>query len=348
MPLGFELSPSKIIGAINKQFSKSNNEQDKKQEDIAKDAKTVISIVQKVVQAAGGGPGIYLGIFFFIVVFIFFFQDTDTGSALNGGSGNSGTTVTGVPGGSSSIPQIPGLKVTLSGPSQVANGEIIEYNVTISYDPSLLPAPIGDIELFDSPPSNAEFVSTSGTVVDASANPHVWRLSEGANQSGFIVRLRPTEVDVEIEYTIGGRVSALATGGAGSSACTAPYEGTGYCSVNSLLNTFNGNQQQALIASMICQAESGSSPFALNTNCATQDYSVGLFQINLIVYCPGAYANQNCNQLLDENARAACEVTLKDPISNIQKMFAISQGTYWKPWSTWPGVESKLKACGIL
>ena len=350
MPFGIDLSASKLIGAINKQFGKKDDEKKRSTRDDLEDAKKVIGLLQKVATSIGGGPGIYIGIFFFIVIFFFFFQDTDVGKALNGGGENGGAQITGTPGGPT-VPQVPGLTVKLSAPSQVANGTIIEYTVTVTYDESALPAPIDAIELFDSPPTNAEFVSTSGTVVDAFANPRVWKLSETINRTEFYIRLRPTVEDVEITYTISGRVSALSSGGSGSNSCTAPYEGTGYCSVNSLLGTFNGNQQQALIASMICQAESRSNPFAVNTVCKpgiAEDYSVGLFQINLTVHCPGAYGDSDCTQLIDIEKRNVCEQTLKDPLSNIQKMFALSAGTYWTPWSTWPGVESQLKACGIL
>jgi hypothetical protein len=74
--------------------------------------------------------------------------------------------------------------------------------------------------------------------------------------------------------------------------------GSGSCSVTDLAPYFSS---QASNASCICQAESGGNPAALNDNCLsnqTLDYSVGLFQINLLVHpIPGFYSTPQGTQL---------------------------------------------------
>ena len=54
------------------------------------------------------------------------------------------------------------------------------------------------------------------------------------------------------------------------------------------------------------QQKSGGKPDSINTNCGTNDYSVGLFQINLVAHCAGAYGPgrwgpQSCDNLLSES-----------------------------------------------
>ncbi|KKQ94358.1 MAG: hypothetical protein UT20_C0039G0011, partial [Candidatus Levybacteria bacterium GW2011_GWA1_39_11] len=92
-------------------------------------------------------------------------------------------------------------------------------------------------------------------------------------------------------------------------------------------------------ASVICQRESGGNPGAINTNCGTNDYSVGLFQINLVAHCPGAYGagawgSQSCDNLLSIERRNQCEAQLFNPVENIKKAVEIykSWGSF-KPWS---------------
>lgn len=137
-------------------------------------------------------------------------------------------------------------------------------------------------------------------------------------------------------------------------ACTQPYAGTGYCSVDALKNYFGNNEGRAIVASLICQAESLSFPFALNDNCLTNDYSVGLFQINLVAHCSGAYANQSCRSLVNQEKRSTCEQTWKDPGENIKYASLLSQGgSIWTPWGTWlyagsmPPVQNTVTKCGV-
>lgn len=142
-----------------------------------------------------------------------------------------------------------------------------------------------------------------------------------------------------------------------SNSCTQQYEGIGDCSVVNLSKYFDPDN--ALIASLICQAESGSDPFATNDNCETNDYSVGLFQINAVAHCAGAYGagswgNQSCDNLLSIQKRNVCENNWHDPVQNILKAKEIFESWGgWTAWGTWanagknPPVKDILIQCGI-
>lgn len=141
-----------------------------------------------------------------------------------------------------------------------------------------------------------------------------------------------------------------------------------WCSVEYLLPKFDNDITKATNASQICQKESGSNPRALNVACtystdgidndgdglidsadpdydkATLDYSVGLFQINLLAHCPGAFrytvSPPTCT-VIDEQKKNECLQRLYDPEENIAEAYRISSGgTNWRPWSA-------AAACGI-
>ncbi|MEX2007512.1 MAG: hypothetical protein WD992_01950 [Candidatus Levyibacteriota bacterium] len=142
-------------------------------------------------------------------------------------------------------------------------------------------------------------------------------------------------------------------------ACTVPFEGKGKCSVDNLKPYFGGDEKKAIIASLICQAESSSNPYAINPTCP--DYSVGLFQINLIAHCPGAYSApySACKVAgqVGEGKRDVCQKTWWVPEENIRysASSALSNGgTVWTPWTTLttpkpgrPSVKNILTGCGI-
>ena len=139
-----------------------------------------------------------------------------------------------------------------------------------------------------------------------------------------------------------------------SNTCTKQYEGKGPCSVSSLMPYFGNDSTKSLIASLICESESGSNPFSLNDNCRTNDYSVGLFQINAVAHCPGAYGNLSCRNLLDIQKRSVCENNWYDPAQNIGKAKEIVDAwSGWTAWGTWlnagknPPVKEILTKCGI-
>ena len=91
---------------------------------------------------------------------------------------------------------------------------------------------------------------------------------------------------------------------------------------------------------------------------ATRDFSVGLFQINLLPRCPGAFSTYStsgipscvinddgtdCSDLIPSLTQCnttlrACIINLQDPVVNIQSAYAISNnGTKWCPWGVAPG-----------
>jgi len=103
--------------------------------------------------------------------------------------------------------------------------------------------------------------------------------------------------------------------------------------------------KRATQASMICNAESGGNPNSLNDGCikgTTVDYSVGLFQINLLAHnCPQYFSftwnPPSCilnspYTLVDVEL---CAAPLFNPDTNIQKAFQLSgAGSNWWAWST--------------
>ena len=95
-----------------------------------------------------------------------------------------------------------------------------------------------------------------------------------------------------------------------------------YCSVSYLQSTF-GNT--ASIASQICRLESGGDPTALNDNClngSSYDYSVGLFQINLVPI-PQYDASGNLIGLVDSSWR--CPGAFVTDINRVQPPYCIIQ-----------------------
>jgi hypothetical protein len=134
--------------------------------------------------------------------------------------------------------------------------------------------------------------------------------------------------------------------------------GIGWCDPDFLeTNYFPGEPEKALNASRICNRESGSNPSAYNYKCLTggsTDYSIGLFQINLLAHevagldCPGAFACYTykppaCEVYPDkEDILEKCTEFLWKPEENILKMLQVSNnGENWAPWSA-------ASVCGII
>ena len=122
--------------------------------------------------------------------------------------------------------------------------------------------------------------------------------------------------------------------------------GTGPCSVENLLPYF-GDAQTAKEASIICNCESGSNPSALNDGClrsTTVDYSVGLFQINALVHCPGAFTGDPYNlpcKVVNQAKLDACVEKWLNPEQNIQKAVQLYNESGWIPWAC-------ASTCGII
>jgi hypothetical protein len=129
--------------------------------------------------------------------------------------------------------------------------------------------------------------------------------------------------------------------------------GFGPCDVGELLTYFGNNITYATYASQVCQIESGSSPTIINDGCLrseTPDYSIGLFQINLLAHCPDAFTpetvadpwNMPC-KIADQNKLNECIAFYSDPIKNIQKAVSLSGGG--SKWSgAWVNAAAK---CGL-
>lgn len=143
----------------------------------------------------------------------------------------------------------------------------------------------------------------------------------------------------------------------------------GPCSVASLLpffeqakaanpNRLGDPKEEATKASIICNKESHGNASAANKRCLTSqsvDYSIGLFQINMLAHCPGALADDNgvvsgqpgynafdmpCS-VADQAKLTSCENEMLNPQNNINKMtdLRIRRGN-WKDWSA-------ATVCGI-
>lgn len=131
--------------------------------------------------------------------------------------------------------------------------------------------------------------------------------------------------------------------------------GTTECKASTLQSYAPFTGTQACEASKICKGESSENPFALNDSCLcgitksgctpTGDYSIGLFQINLLPRCPlgiEPVGDKQC-RIINEAELEKCKTFygFGDPPVNTERAFEISSGgTNWCPWSV-------AKECGI-
>jgi len=201
-------------------FGNSSNDskkEDKKSPiDELKDVKKYVDNIRSTIKYArlATSPvllGPVIGIALVLIIMIFF--DSGTAGGLTGGGGGGNNTTK--PGTNPSTPIIPGFDIDIEGPPEKENDIILDYTVTITHDPSVAP-PIENIEVYDTLPAGAELVETSGFVVDKNASPHVWPLSNTANQKIFTIRIRPNTTDANFYYTVSARVIGGGTGGGGS------------------------------------------------------------------------------------------------------------------------------------
>ncbi len=141
----------------------------------------------------------------------------------------------------------------------------------------------------------------------------------------------------------------------GSGDCEIPQ--TGFCSPGFLGQFFSGCHVNQ--AAIICARESGGNPSAINCGCllgTSVDYSVGLFQINLLAHripgppavqcsdafqysCPYSWCeNQgpiSCS-VLDQGIADQCAAYFFDPAHNAAYAAQISLGgTNWTPWAAY-------------
>ncbi|MCB9801836.1 MAG: hypothetical protein H6774_01985 [Pseudomonadales bacterium] len=138
----------------------------------------------------------------------------------------------------------------------------------------------------------------------------------------------------------------------GNHQCIPVPEGNPYCSISAIQSFTGWDEARARTASIICNVESGGNPNVANTSClvgGTVDYSIGLFQINLLAHgTPGILFDANgrtngspgydptavpCSvanaALLEQN-----ETYYFIPDNNLRKMVELSNdGTNWQPWA---------------
>lgn len=144
----------------------------------------------------------------------------------------------------------------------------------------------------------------------------------------------PTPVPTLVP-TIGPTSPPIPTGGEPLTQCHITSDTANACYWKKFLPYLNNDEKEAKIASKICSLESGGgNAFALNDRCLaskypdpakrTRDYSVGLFQINLL-----AHQKDHCDGVLIDNWNT------KDPIDN----------TFMRSCSIVAGKESTLNSC---
>lgn len=143
-------------------------------------------------------------------------------------------------------------------------------------------------------------------------------------------------------------------GPVGSGSCEPVTAADNPCSIQNLkthIANWPGNKQQGLNkqqiekrakkASIICNWESRGNPDAINTGCqdgTSVDYSVGLFQINLLAHeCP-QYFNYSwdppwCEILVNQSKVDQCAHKVGQVEENIRYMLSISDGG--QDWSAW-------------
>ncbi len=193
--------------------------------------------------------------------------------------------------------------------------------------------------------------------------PHLGGIQEYF-QRGIQDALRPQEL--KVSYAPG-----YPSGVVPSGTCQAITDDSEPCSINNLLPHFNDDMNLATAFSQVCNKESSGYQFALNDNCLrgkTLDYSVGLFQINLLAHpsrssdvpdslraqitaagypdnitCPDAftYSGSSCaiNDGYDQ-LRQICLDWFRDPNNNLQYAKKIYNESGFGPWAG-------AKACGI-
>lgn len=289
----------------------------------------------------------------FVMTIITIASDSSSGSALGGGAGDVG-------GGGQPPTQNPIPNFTLQKTvSQTELAEIDEITYTISYSfTSGSTVKKEDIIIFDQIPENTKLVDnkTSGNyTLDTTDRTLSWNLSDSGNAaaSTFSFTVLPVKTNINVVNSAWAQANASTAGPGGAqspNACTRPKEGTGYCSYEHLLPYFNNQPDLALTASLICNLESGSDPFATNKVCP--DYSIGLFQVNLIAHCGGAFDPPPTCTVLNSSLRNACEQRFLDPLENIRYAYQLylSGGTGWtaNKWSTYPAAKSILDSCGNI
>lgn len=131
-----------------------------------------------------------------------------------------------------------------------------------------------------------------------------------------------------------------------SATCALIEGGKPYCSWEYLAQSrFFGNESDAKIASRICHRESRGDPGNDNYQCP--DYSIGLFQINLLwhyidhptegrIYCYKGFVAPGVCSVVDQSILDKCTEYLRNPINNIKKAVELKNSPQsWNHWSAY-------------
>lgn len=165
-------------------------------------AKTVIKQGVSAASKTPWGIAIIIILILLIVLLYMFFPGSDSGKALAPED---------VPiGGSTTEPEVEGLTVSKIGDSQVEFGQNITYSITVNYDESAGGTPIEKIVVVDKLPVNVEFVSATGTYVQAGSTIE-WPLKAGVSGYNFTLVVKPTLDNIEVSNTVFGRSLAASS-----------------------------------------------------------------------------------------------------------------------------------------
>lgn len=335
--------------------------------------------VKKIVQVASKIPlPVWIGIGIVVAVILLFFFIVTIIASLGGDSNSSfENQIPTPPTNSGGFSKVNGFKLTLDCSDEVPTTEgVATCTITYAYDSTIATVPLENIIIHFELPENTTYSTAAPTPTTKDSAVYSWPLSDPLNQKNILISFTNNQTDRYVDaYAYISFVDSGPGGGTtgGGTACTAPHEGTGPCSVAELSKVFTGDPSRAIAASMICQKESTSNPLTKNITSGTgcnmddennDDYSIGLFQINLIWHscnvAGNGYSNspssERCQNLIDAPSRNSCENLLESSVENIQKAYQISSGgTDWSAWSTWldhpewnyVGVKSRLDNCGI-
>lgn len=161
------------------------------------------------------------GAVFAIILYMMFFQGDSATTGSGGGGGGGNTQISPAAGigspGTSGLPPIPGLTLTLEGPipDRVDNGQDLKYQITIKYDSSTAKVPLDSISIYDDLPPNVSFLTTDGASTQT-GNTIAWSLANPTNKSPIVFYLHPQKEDMLIANKVYAKTTGASSGtGAG-------------------------------------------------------------------------------------------------------------------------------------
>ena len=208
------MDPTSIIPSIGQSEPRENGQNKKKERSLVEDVKAIKNIFDKAKMLANPATPWIVGALTLILIFFLFFNNSDSAKGTSGGSGSGNQPTPLVGGNNPTVPSIPGLSISITGPESINNGEDISYTINVTYDKSLAKTLLENIELYATIPTGAVYKPelSSGEPIEPSATPVVWPLSNTKNQHNFTVVLHPDVVDAYISFTIAARVVGGGTG----------------------------------------------------------------------------------------------------------------------------------------